>query len=115
MDTAPYSVDWTTTYDADIVRFNNGSQKLTNIRLTDVVTVYDGEDEIGTIVLNLRASIDFTTFPPGYGGTAQGYGTGELTGIHISGIDLGLTDPVNLIYSRVGTITGWPEYITNTS
>jgi hypothetical protein len=113
MDTAPYSVDWTTTFDANIIRYNDGTNKLTIITLTDVVTVYDGEEEIGTLVLNLKSAIDFSTMPPGYGGTVQGYGTGALEGVHISGIDVGLVDPVNGIFLRTGTIRGWPDNITN--
>jgi hypothetical protein len=113
IDTAPYSVDWTTTYDANIIRNNDGTNKRTIITLTDVLTLYNGEDVIGTLVLNLKSAIDFSTMPPGYGGTVQGYGTGALEGVHISGIDVGLIDPVNGIFLRTGTITGWPDNITN--
>jgi hypothetical protein len=115
MDTATYSVNWTTTFNTNLIRNNDGTQKLTILTLTDVVTLYDGEDEIGTLVLNLKSAIDFSTVPPGYSGTMQGYGTGELEGVHVSGMDVGLIDPVNLLFLRTGTITGWPEYITNTS
>jgi hypothetical protein len=115
MTSDPYSVDWTTTYDANIIRNNDGTNKLTIIQLTDIVTLYYGEDVIGTLVLNLKSAIDFSTVPPGYSGTMQGYGTGALEGVHISGLDVGLVDPVNGIFLRTGTITGWPEQITNTS
>lgn len=89
MATASYSVDWTTTFDANIIKYNNGTSKRSIIHITDVVTIYGGEDVIGTLVLNLKSAIDFTTFPPDYGGTVQGYGTGELEVVHISGIDVG--------------------------
>lgn len=114
MDTTPYNITWTTTFDANIIRYNDGTNKRTIITLTDVVTVYDADNQtIGTLVLNLKSAIDFTTFPPGYGGTMQGYGTGAFEGVHISGIDIGLVDPVNGIFMRNGTITGWPDAITN--
>ena len=113
MVTEPYSVDWTTTYDANIIRHNDGTLKRTIITLTDVLTVYDGEDEIGTLVLNLKSTIDFKTLPPRYSGSVQGYGTGALEGVHVSGVDVGLVDPVNGIFLRTGTITGWPDDITN--
>jgi hypothetical protein len=115
MASAPYSVDWTTTFNTNLIRNNDGTQKLTIITLTDILRVYDGEEEIGTLVLNLKSAIDFSTVPPGYGGTMQGYGTGALEGVHVSGVDVGLIDPVNGIFLRTGTITGWPEQITNTS
>lgn len=114
MDTSPYNVTWTTTYDANIIRNNDGTSKLTVISLTDVVTVYDANNvSIGELVLNLKSAIDFSTMPPGYSGTMQGYGTGDLKGVKISGIDIGLVDPVNGIFMRNGTITGWPVEITN--
>jgi len=113
MDSIPYSITWTTTFDADIIRYNDGTQKRSNIRLTDVVTVYKDDAVIGTLVLNLKSAIDFSTMPPGYSGTMQGYGTEALAGVHISGIDIGLVDPVNAIFMRNGTITGWPTDITN--
>jgi len=114
MDTSPYNVTWTTTFDVNLIRNNDGSNKLTIIKLTDVVTVYDANNaSIGTLVLNLKSAIDFSTMPPGYSGTMQGYGTGDLTGVKISGIDIGLVDPVNGIFMRNGTITGWPAEITN--
>ena len=116
MDTEPYNVTWTTIYDVDLVRNNDGTTKRSNIRLTDVVTVYDADNgTIGTLVLNLKSAIDWATLPPGYSGTVQGYGTEALAGVHISGIDIGLVDPVNGIFMRNGTITGWPEDITNIS
>ena len=49
----------------------------------------------------------------------MGYGTGALEGVKISAIDLGVmfmdlgeTPPI-VLYGREGTITGWPEDITN--
>ena len=113
MITAPYSVDYTTTLDIEAFHDKEDNIKKYNIRLTDVVTVsYEGE-EIGTLVLNIVAVVDFTVFPPGYAGTVQGYGTGALKGVHISAQDYGIIDPVLLRYLRVGTIRGWPEQITN--
>ncbi len=107
MTTTPVSVTWTTTYDVEYIRYNDGTTKRVNIRLTDVVTVYEDAVEIGTLVLELKSAI-VPTASPVYGGNVVGYGTGALKGVHISGIDVGLVDPVNLIYVRVGTITGWP-------
>jgi hypothetical protein len=50
----------------------------------------------------------------------MGYGTGALEGVHISAIDLSvifidLTTTLlpTVLYGREGTITGWPEDITN--
>jgi hypothetical protein len=114
MDTSPYNVTWTTTFNTNLIRNNDGTNKLTIIQLTDVVTVYDADNEtIGTLVLNLKSAIDFSTMPPGYSGTMQGYGTGDFRGVKISGIDIGLVDPVNGIFMRNGTITGWPVEISN--
>jgi len=115
MDTDPYNVTWTTAYDMELIRYNNGTIKRVNIRLTDVVTVYDADNEsIGTLVLNLKSTI-VPTATPVYSGNVVGYGTGDLAGVHISAIDLGLTalPPPDIIYERNGTITGWPDYITN--
>jgi hypothetical protein len=113
MTTDPYSVDYTTTFDIEVFLDNAGEATKYNIRLTDVVTVYDEGDEIGTLVLNIKAVVDFTVFPPGYQGTIQGYGTGDLKGVHISAEDFGVVNPDPLRYYREGTITGWPAEITN--
>jgi len=114
MDTSPYNVTWTTTFNTNLIRNNDGTNKLTIITLTDVVTVYDADNQtIGELVLNLKSAIDFSTMPPGYSGTMQGYGTDAFKDVHISGIDIGLVDPVNGIFMRNGTITGWPTDITN--
>jgi hypothetical protein len=113
MDTAPYSIDWTTTFDALIFFNEDGTNKITFINLVDVATVYDDGVAIGTLVLKLRSTIDFATTPPTYSGTVWGYGTGALKGVHISRIDVGLVDPVNGIFLRNGTITGWPKYVAN--
>jgi hypothetical protein len=116
MDTTPYNITWTTTVDSNALRFNNGTAKSTIIKLVDVVTVYDGDNEsIGTLVLILKSSIRVGV----YSGNIVGYGTGAFEGVHISAIDLGVTffmpgEPPTIIYERVGTITGWPEDITNT-
>jgi hypothetical protein len=113
--TAPYSIDWTTTVSSNVVRFDDGTVKHTIIKLTDVVTVYDEGVEIGTLVLKLKSAIREGS----YSGNIVGYGTGALEGVHISAIDLGLTfldlttTPPTLIFEREGTITGWPEQITN--
>lgn len=113
MTTDPYSVFYTTTFDIESFLDAEGNAKKYNIRLTDVVTVsYEGM-EIGTLVLKIVAVVDFTTMPPGYEGTVQGYGTDALKGVHISAQDFGRIDPVLFRYLRVGTITGWPDYITN--
>lgn len=117
MDTSPYNITWTTTIDSNAVRFNNGTMKASMIKLVDVVTVYDANNaSIGTLVLKLKSSIRVGA----YSGTVMGYGTGALKGVHISGLDLGLTfmDPLYtpfplLIFEREGTIAGWPEDITN--
>ena len=113
MTTDPYSVDYTTTFDIESFNDNEGTLKKYNIRLTDVVTVYDEGKKIGTIVLNIVAVVDFTTMPPGYEGTVQGYGTDALKGVHISALDVGLIAQEPNRYLRIGTIRGWPEQITN--
>ena len=112
MDTAPYNVTWTTAFDMELIRYNNGTIKRINIRLTDVVAVYEDNVEIGTLVLNLKSTI-VPTATPVYSGNVVGYGTGALESVHISAIDLGLTSVPPPIYERNGTITGWPEEITN--
>jgi hypothetical protein len=109
----PYSVDYTTVYDIELLFDNVGVIVHYNIRLTDTVTVFDECVEIGTLVLKISATVDFTVTPPAYKGTVVGYGTGELKGVHLSAVDLGLISPDPLRYARIGTITGWPEQITN--
>ena len=113
--TDPISVDYTTTYDIEL-RFIEGVYSYFNIRLTDVVTVYNAGVEIGTLVLKIRATADMTATPPVYKGTVVGYGTGQLAGVHISAVDIGVVGVdvyPSMLYGRVGTITGWPEQITN--
>lgn len=107
MTTTPVSVTWTTMYDMDLLRNNDGTIKRVNIRLTDVLTVFYDEEEIGTLVLKLESSI-VPGRDPVYYGTVVGYGTGALKGVHISAIDLGLVSVPPPVYVRVGTITGWP-------
>ena len=114
MDTEPYSIDWTTTFDANAIFNNDGTQKQTALKLTDVVTVYNEDEVIGTLVLNIVSAIEFTDgSPSGYSGTVVGYGTEALIGVHISAIDLGLVSLPPPTFERLGTITGWPEQITN--
>ena len=113
MTTDPYNVDYTTTYDIEIFLDETGTATKYNIRLTDVVTVFDEDEEIGTIVLKIKATVDLSVLPPVYQGTIMGYGTGDLKGVHISAVDLGLTAQEPNRYTRIGTITGWPEGITN--
>ncbi len=110
--TFPYSMAWDTTYDIQVFFNNDGSIARYNIRLTDVVTVYDTGAEIGTLVLKLTSYIVFEAgLPVKMAGTVVGYGTEELKGVQISAVDT--YDMVNLWYARVGTIAGWPEEITN--
>jgi hypothetical protein len=111
--TEPYSVEWTTTFDAKAFFNEDGTNKLTYIELCDVATVFNNGVAVGTLVLKLKSTIDFATTPPAYSGTVCGFGTGALRGVHVSGADLGLVDPVNGLFLRVGAITGWPDYITN--
>lgn len=111
MESEPYSVDWTTTFDIEVFFDNDGNAKGYNIRLTDIVTVYDEGEAIGTLVLKIIGFIDLTATPPAMGGTVVGYGTEDLKGVHISAVDVGLIGPQ--LYSRAGTITGWPGQITN--
>ena len=107
----PYSVDWTTTVNVDAFWNNDGSLNRYLVRLTDVVTVCDESVEIGTLVLELKASI-VPGRDPLYTGSLVGYGTDALKGVHISGVDVGLIGPE--LFLRTGTLTGWPEDITNT-
>jgi len=112
MDTNPYSVTYTTTFDLEITRNNDGTLRRYNIRLTDVVTLYEENVEIGTLVLKLRSVVDFTGgLPPAYAGTVVGYGTEALKGVHVSGTDIGAIG--GGLFMRNGTITGWPMDITN--
>ena len=111
MDSDPYSVDWTTTVNVDAIWNNDGSLNRYIVRLTDVVTVYEGVEEIGTLVLELKASI-VPGRDPLYSGSLVGHGTDALKGVHISGVDVGQVGPQ--LFLRTGTITGWPEDITNT-
>lgn len=120
MTTDPYNITWTTVYDADVVRYNNGTAKRQHVRLTDVVTMYDGNnDAIGTLVLELRSVLGPKVEGPVFG-SVVGYGTGAFEGVHISAVDLGVifldltTVPLpTVLYAREGTITGWPDSITN--
>ena len=108
MTSAPYSVDYTTTFDSIAVFNNDGSSKRTAVKLVDVVTLYKDGEAIGTLVLKLESAI----VPPSYSGTVNGYGTGALKGVKISGVDIGLINPppsgIDMQFLRVGTITGWP-------
>jgi len=111
-DTDPYSVDYATTFDIEVFRNNDGSINKYNLRLADVVTVYYEDEAVGTLVLKITSVVEFTDgAPSGYRGTVMGYGTDALKGVHISAVDLGGIPPP--MYMRVGTITGWPEQITN--
>ena len=107
MTTTPVSVTWTTMYDMDLVRNNDGTIKLVHVRLTDVLTVYEDAMEIGTLILKLKSTI-VPGRDPVYYGNVVGYGTGALKGVHISAIDLGLVSAPPAVFVRVGTITGWP-------
>ena len=104
MTTTPVSVDWTTTTHVDAIWNNDGTLNRYNIRLTDVVTVYENSAEIGTLILKLKSTI-VPGRDPLYYGNVVGYGTGALKGVHISGIDIGLVGPG--LFMRTGTITGW--------
>jgi hypothetical protein len=115
-ESTPYSINWTTTVDSNALRFNNGTAKHSILKLTDVVTVYEEGAEIGTLVLELKSTIRAGA----YSGNIMGYGTGAFKGVHISAIDLGVVgyDPTTtpmptVLFERNGTITGWPEDITN--
>ena len=109
-DGSPVSVDYDTTYDADVIRNPDGSVKFAHVRLTDVVTVYlEGEGAIGTIILNIKA----TGGPDvGYTGNIVGYGTEAFEGVHISAVDTVTPisfDPLVMEYARIGTIRGFPD------
>lgn len=106
--TTPISVDYTTTVDNQILFNNDGTPAHYCIKLTDVVTLYENDVAIGTLVLKIAAVVEFTDgAPSGYAGTVSGYGTDALVGVHVSAVDLGLV-PAESGYVRVGTITGWP-------
>ena len=116
MTTEPYSVDYTETYDGEIFLDNEGNYIGWHMRVTDVITVYEDGTPIGTIVLKIPAIgvVDGMEFLF-KGGSITGYGTGELKGVHISAVDLGFSGmPPSTIFGREGTITGWPDDITNT-
>lgn len=122
MDSDPYSVGYTCTFDGEGWLNDDGTRVRWTMRITDVIPVYDEGEEIGTIVLTIHTLVDMTdpTAPPKFfSGAITGYGTGELKGVHISGVDLGFwfvdpTDPTaGFRFGREGTITGWPEDITN--
>ena len=105
MTTSPISVGWTTTTFLEAIWNNDGTLKRYNIRLTDVVTVYNTTVEIGTLVLELKSTI-VPGRDPLYSGVLVGYGTDAFKGVRISGIDVGLIGPG--LFMRNGTITGWP-------
>ena len=113
--TEPYSVEWTTTFDAKAFYNEDGTNKITYIELCDVATVFDDGVAVGRLVLKLKSSVDFATTPPTYFGTVNGYGTGALRCVRVSGVDVGLIDPANGIFLRTGAIKNWPEQITNIS
>ena len=115
MTTEPYSVDYTETFDGEQFFDNDGNIKGWHMRITDVITVYEDGTPIGTIVLKIPAIVVMDGMEASHkGGTITGYGTGELKGVHISGVDLGFSGiPPSIIFGREGTITGWPADITN--
>jgi hypothetical protein len=116
MTTEPYSVDYTETFDGEIFFDNEGNYIGWHMRVTDVITVYENGDPIGTIVLKIPAVVVMDGMEASFeGGSITGYGTGELKGVHISAVDLGFSGiPPSVIFGREGTITGWPAEITNT-
>lgn len=110
--TEPFSVDWTTTFNAEIIFNEAGTAPIMYyITLVDVVTVYDDSVELSTLVLNLDSSIDLATVPPTYSGTVLGYGTGALKGVQVTGTDIGLIG--DELFLRIGRVRNWPEEITN--
>ena len=116
MTTWPYSVDYTETFDGEMFFDNEGNLKGWHMKVTDVITVYEDETPIGTIVLKIPAVIVMDGMEFLFkGGSITGYGTGELKGVHISAVDLGFSGipPFDVIFEREGTITGWPAEITN--
>jgi hypothetical protein len=108
------SVDWTTTFNAEIIFNEDGTAPIMYyITLVDVVTLYDDGVEIGTLVLNLDSSVDLATTPPTYSGTVLGYGTDALKGVQVTGTDIGLINSDEELFLRIGRIRNWPEEITN--
>ncbi len=106
--TNPYSIDYTTTFDIIIFLNDEGVAEKYTVKLIDVVTVYDEGLEIGTLVLKIESVVGFTDgTASSYSGTVCGYGTGDLSGVHISAVDLGFV-PAESGFVRVGTIIGWP-------
>ena len=102
-NTSPVRVDYTTTYDVNTIRNQDGSVKHANINLHDVVTIYLNDEPIGTIELLIKAQGGPDI---GYSGVIVGYGTEALEGVHITAIDTVL--PPTFAYTRIGTIQGWP-------
>lgn len=85
MTTDPFSVDYITSFDAKLIFNDDGTNKITFLKLVDVITLYDDGVAIGTFVLKVKATMDFTGgIPPTYSGTVRGYGTGALKGVRIS-------------------------------
>jgi len=115
MTTWPYSVDYTETFDGERFFDNEGNVVGWHMRITDVITVYEDETPIGTIVLKIPAVVVMDGMEAlNKGGSITGYGTEELKGVHISGVDLGFSIiPPDIIFGREGTITGWPDGISN--
>ena len=115
MTTEPYSVDYTETFDGEIFLDNEGNYKGWHMRVTDVVTVYEDGTLIGTIVLKIPVIVVMDGMEASIkSGSITGYGTGQLKGVHISAVDLGFSGiPPSFLFGREGTITGWPEEITN--
>jgi hypothetical protein len=116
MTTVPYSVDYTETFDGEMFFDNEGNYVGWHMRVTDVITVYEDGTPIGTIVLKIPAAVVMDGMEALFkGGSITGYGTLDLKGVHISAVDLGFSGipPFDVIFGREGTITGWPDYITN--
>ena len=115
MTTEPYSVDYAETFDGQIFFDNDGNYVGWHMRVTDVITVYEDGASIGTIVLKIPVIVVMDGMEAlSKSGSITGYGTGELKGVHISGVDLGFSGiPPSVIYGREGTITGWPAEIIN--
>ena len=116
MTTEPYSVDYAETFDGQIFFDNDGNYVGWHMRVTDVITVYEDGASIGTIVLKIPVIVVMDGMEAlSKSGSITGYGTGELKGVHISAVDLGFSGmPPSTIFGREGTITGWPDDITNT-
>jgi hypothetical protein len=113
MTTSPYSVDYTDTSDGEIFLDNEGMYVGWHLRVTEVITVYKDGTSIGTIVLKIPAIFVMDGMEAlTKSGSITGYGTGDLKGVHISAVDLGLSG-MPPVFGREGTITGWPAEITN--